>query len=53
MNCLCNLFDCENIWVIIAICLVLFFLCNCGGGCGNNYGGNGCGNWDNNNCGCC
>ena len=44
----------NNCWWIII--LVLLF-CNCGGGCGTTYGGNGCGNgcgnWDNNNCGCC
>lgn len=31
MNCLCNLFDCENIWKIIAVCLAIYFLCNCSG----------------------
>jgi len=41
----------NNNWWWIVILVLLF--CNCGGGCGNTYGGNGCGNWDNNNCGCC
>ena len=44
----------NNNWWWIVILVLLF--CNCGGGCGTTYGGNGCGNnWgcDNNNCGCC
>ena len=41
----------NNNWWWIVILVLLF--CNCSGGCGNTYGGNGCGNWDNNNCGCC
>ena len=44
----------NNNWWWIVILVLLF--CNCGG-CGNTYGchgcGNGGGNWDNNNCGCC
>lgn len=47
MNCLCNLFDDSNIWIIV-IALILLFCC-CGGigsgnqgGCGCPTGGHGC-----------
>jgi len=55
-NGICGCLNNNWWWIII---LVLLF-CNCGGGCGNSYGGcgNGCGNnWGgdrcDNNCGCC
>lgn len=35
-SCLCNVFECEWVWVIIAALVIL----HC---CGNGYG-NGCGN---------
>ncbi len=43
MNCLCNLFDGSNLWILIIILLLLFYSCNEGGSCG--CGGNG-------SCGC-
>lgn len=50
MNCLCNFFDNEIVWLIIIALLILFCVCgNNGtcGGCGNTYPtNNGCG------CGC-
>ncbi len=36
MNCLCDIFDDDNIWFIIIIALILFLFCNncgCGDGC--------------------
>ena len=45
MNCLCNLFDNEIVWVII-IALILIHFCGSGNGCScgnNNYGGCSCG----------
>ena len=30
MNCLCDIFDDDNIWFIIIIALILFCYCNCG-----------------------
>lgn len=32
MNCLCNLFDEDNIYWIIVLALLLLLWCNCGGG---------------------
>ena len=43
-NGICGCLNNNWWWIIILILL----LCNCG----NNWGGNWCGN-DNNNCGCC
>ena len=42
MNCLCNLFE-DNIWWVLIAILILFLLCNnSGSGCGcsgaNTYG---------------
>ena len=49
MNCLCNIFDNNNIiWILIIVFLLLYC-------CGNSYGGNyagGCGNGCGNGCGC-
>ena len=46
-NCgICNWFSGNNWWWII---ILLLLFCNCGGNCGNYYGGNGC----NDNCNCC
>ncbi len=39
MNCLCNIFEDNNIWVWILIILVISALCN--NGCGYNNGGGG------------
>ena len=52
MNCLCNIFDNNNlIWLLIIVFLLATFCCNgstngCGCGCNDYHGGNGCG------CGC-
>ncbi len=49
MNCFCNLFDNEVIWLIIITLLLLNNTCNCG------YGRSGCGCNDspvNYGCGC-
>ena len=49
-NCgICNWFSGNNWWWII---ILLLLVCNCGGGCGNNWTpyNNGC---NDNNCGCC
>jgi|GEM_PF-279538 len=46
MNCLCNLFGGDNIWLLIAIVLILFAVCGC-----NSYG-NSCYNPCANSCGC-
>ena len=44
MNCFCNLFDNEVVWLIIIALLILNFTCN---GCSTTrYNNNGCG------CGC-
>ena len=53
-NGICGCLNNNWWWIII---LVLLF-CNCGGGCGNERSGCGCGStWNNNgcdnNCGCC
>ena len=45
-NGICGCLNNNWWWIII---LVLLF-CNCGG-CGGNFGGNGC--YNDNNCGCC
>ena len=31
MNCLCDIFDDDNIWFIIIIALILLCYCNCDG----------------------
>ena len=31
MNCLCDIFDDDNIWFIVIIALILFCYCNYGG----------------------
>lgn len=33
MGCLCNIFDEDNIWIIILILIVLFAFCNNDGCC--------------------
>ena len=50
-NGICGCLNNNWWWIVILVLL----LCNCGGGFGTTYGGNGCGNgcYDNNNCGCC
>ena len=52
-NGICGCLNNNWWWIII---LVLLF-CNCGGSCGNERSGCGCGStWNNNcdnNCGCC
>lgn len=39
MNCLCNLFDSDNILMLVIIALILVYLCNA---CGYNDNGCGC-----------
>ena len=46
-NSICNCFSGNNWWWII---ILLLLFCNCGNGCGSNYGGNNCGCYDNNGC---
>ncbi len=53
MNCLCNLFDDCDVWLWIAIIILVYHVLCCDNGCGggNNGGcGGGCGN--NGGCGC-
>ena len=48
-NGICNCFSGNNWWWII---ILLLLVCNCGGGCGNNWStwnGNGC-NCNDNHC---
>lgn len=57
MNCFCDLFQNEVVWLIIIALIILFTVCSnngCGvgvtngcGGCGTTYGCN------NSGCGCC
>ncbi len=35
MGCLCNIFDDCNIWLIIAVLVVLYLICNSGDCCCN------------------
>lgn len=51
MNCLCNIFDNNNvIWLLI---IVFLLISCCGNGCGvSNAGGCGCGDYHGNGCGC-
>lgn len=42
MNCLCNFFDDNLVWVLIII-LILLLLCNNGSSCGCSDYNNGCG----------
>ena len=51
MNCLCNLFGGDNLWLLIAIVLILIAVCGCGNTCGS-YGYSNCGNACGGNCGC-
>ncbi len=49
MNCLCNFFEDNCLWILIIV-LILVFWNNgglCGNGCGNSCGQSNCG------CGCC
>ena len=50
MNCLCNIFDDGNIWILILVLAILYLHCNgCGGrGCGMPAVNSGC----NGGCGC-
>jgi hypothetical protein len=36
MNCLCNLFE-DNVWWVIVAIIILALLCNNGCGCGTPY----------------
>ncbi len=48
MNCLCNFFDNEIVWLIIIALLILFCVCGNGSGtCGSTTYQNGC-----SGCGC-
>ncbi len=38
MNCLCNLFDDNTVWIIIIALIILCCFCNQGNGCGRNCG---------------
>lgn len=38
MNCLCNLFDNEIVWVIVIALILLWFHCGSFGNCGCNSG---------------
>ena len=53
MNCLCNIFDNNNvIWLLI---IVFLLISCCGNGCGTGYAsgnGCGCGDFHGNGCGC-
>jgi len=51
MNCLCNIFDNNNvIWLLI---LVFLLISRCGNGCGGYTGGGcGCNDYHGNGCGC-
>ncbi|MBR4293350.1 MAG: hypothetical protein IKT54_07040 [Clostridia bacterium] len=46
MNCLCEIFNEDNIWMLIIIALILYLICN--SGCCSN---NGC-VVERNSCGC-
>ena len=48
MNCLCNIFDNNIIWILIIVFLLLYF---CGNTCTGGYTG-GCGNGCGYGCGC-
>jgi len=56
MNCLCNLLDDCDLWLWIAIIILIIhaLCCDSNGSCGNNCGnvGNGCGCDCNCDCGC-
>ena len=52
MNCLCNLFDNEVVWLIIIALLLLNATCNGDGGFFPSRSGCGCGTNYNNGCGC-
>ena len=39
MNCLCNLFDSSNIWILIVIIILILYSCNEGNGNGCGCGG--------------
>lgn len=45
MNCLCEFFNNETIWLVIIALLIIFSVCGNGCGCGytRNYNNNGCG----------
>ena len=42
MNCLCNLFDNEVLWLVIIALLILNSTCNGCGGASRPFGGCGC-----------
>ncbi|MBQ7836577.1 MAG: hypothetical protein IJ389_04915 [Clostridia bacterium] len=46
MNCLCELFNNEIIWLVIIALLIIFSVCGNNYGCGCTHG------YNNGNCGC-